>query len=251
MDSFCYAITDYQNRISFVCRMSGIQTGNPLFLESLHREHPYLFFPFLKTGIAFAMSQYALVPDRLFIGQEAVHYLRQGNTLVADAQTLVDALPEIRARRVYAVPRSLLDWVEGAFPTAKTAHLHSALLPLFRTQAQGTGKFLYGHIGEEGVSVFLFEHQNLVLENRFECHHSGDFLYYLLLVCQQLKVPARDVALFVSGAITEDSELSRLLHEYFSRVGFFQMGEAGQFGPQAAQYPVHYFNDLLAIGCLA
>ena len=101
------------------------------------------------------------------------------------------------------------------------------------------------------MSVFLFEHQNLVLENRFECHHSGDFLYYLLLVCQQLKVPARDVALFVSGAITEDSELSRLLHEYFSRVGFFQMGEAGQFGPQAAQYPVHYFNDLLAIGCLA
>jgi hypothetical protein len=251
MDSFCYAISDYQNRISFACRMSGTQTWEPPFFESLPREHPYLFFPFLKTGIALAMPQQALVPDRLFIGQEAKHYLHHGNILRADAQTVVDELPEIRAKRVYAVPKPLLDWAHHFFPTAKIAHLHSALLPLFRMRTQGTGKFLYGHIWEEGMSVFLFEHQNLVLENRFECHASADFLYYLLLVCQQLKAPTRDISLFVSGAITEDSELFRLLQGYFLRVGFLPLGEVGQFGPQAARYPVHYFNDLLAIGRLA
>ena len=250
MDSFCYAISDYQNRLSFVCRLSGIQTREPSFFEGLPREHPYLFFPFLKTGIALAMPQQALVPDRLFIEQETAQYLYHGNTLSPDAQTLVDELPEIRAKRVYAVPTPLLDWAHQFFPTAKTAHLHSTLLPFFRTQAQGVGKSLYAHIGEEGMSVFLFEYQKLLLDNRFECAASADFLYYLLLVCQQLKVPARNVELFMSGAITEDSELSRLLHEYFPRIGFLSLGEAGQLGPKAARYPVHYFNDLLAVGCL-
>lgn len=248
MDSFCYSICDYQQRLSFVRRIQGLRLASEhTAFQQLEADNPYLFFPFRSVSIAVATSMTTLVPDRLFVENEASTYLKYGNEHASSVVVHTDFLSNEHIRLVYGVPENVDSWLKQRFPNVEIYHLQGLLIQVFQRTLAMPGKVLVGHIWEEGLLVFLFDEGKLVFQNRFDCQTSKDFLYFLLLACDQLALSAASMNLHLSGAITRESEIFQLLYKYFLQITFVDVSDSLEKGQQAQQYPTHFFNDLAVV----
>lgn len=247
MDSFCYAIADHQNRLSLVRKVNFPAGGLTLALPALDASHPVLLFPFHQVRIALATQQQVLVPNPLFVRGNAASYLSHADKRVEPSVVHTDFLASENAWLLYGVTSSLASWIQERFPSATLQHFHTVLLDAFHRKAQDIDYFLGAHIWHEGMVLFLFQAGRLVFQNSFSCVAADDFLYFLLLVCQQFKLRPERLPLYLSGGVAPESQIYSLLYRYFFEVRFVDFSEFLEKGKQAQHYPAHFFNDVAAL----
>ena len=253
MDSFAYMVTDTNQAVltvkdcsydSTVLNSADLEKQIQLILDQdkfLKSSHPNIRLGFLN-------AKSALVPTRLYNENEQKTYLRQLTDIDENYRVLVDDLEQFSAKNVYAVYKSFHNFSMKNFPGVKTFHVNTALLMGFRYLAtQKEGHNLYIHVRSGEVFVYLFEGNDLKFSNSFNYESSRDFIYYILMIFDQFDLNPKDIPVFLSGQLLQDSEVFRLLYRYVKNTSFVEPPAYFRYSSNWGNYPKYFYFDLFSL----
>ncbi|PHN01775.1 DUF3822 family protein [Flavilitoribacter nigricans] len=244
VDSFAYIIQDAKGTV-VALREYHWQDGKQkaTFLE----EDEKLHFNYRQVKVAFSKGVFCMVPQRLFQEEEKATYLGHLAKIRRSGNILSDNISQHQAELVYEVEESALQEIDRYFTRAPKRNLHTILLESMRSHAATQASYHVAvHVTQKQLLIYAFDRTNLMLLNAYRYNSAQDFLYYVLLVYEQLGLKTGGVPLYLAGRILEDSDIYRLLIRYIRKLSFLAPDRT-KIGPQLERHPAHFFFDLHAL----
>lgn len=244
MDSFAYIIQDAKEQVVALKEYYWPDGKQKVaFLE----EDEKLHFNYRQIKVAFSKGVFCMVPQRLFQEEEKATYLGHLSKIRRSGNILSDNISQHQAELVYEVEETAMREMDRYFNRAPKKNLHTILLEAMRSHAATQHSYHVAvHVFQKQMLVYAFDRTNLMLLNAFQYSSAQDFLYYILLVYEQMGFKTADVPLYMAGRILEDSDIYRLLVRYIRNLTFLSPGRVKR-GPQLERHPPYFFFDLFAL----
>lgn len=244
MDSFAYIIQDAKATVVALREYYWPEGKQD---PSFWAEDRKLHHPYRQINVAFGKGLFCMVPQRLFREEEKATYLNHVSDIQRSENILSDDVAQHQAELVYEVDQTALQEVHKYFNSASKKNLHTVLLEAMRSHSTAQPSYhLVVHVSQKQMLVYAFDRANLMLVNTYVYRSAQDFLYYVLLVYEQLGLNASDVPLYLAGRILEDSDIYRLLVRYIKKLSFLSPVRV-KYGPQLERHPLYFFYDLYAL----
>jgi Protein of unknown function (DUF3822) len=208
-----------------------------------------------KLGLTFAKSHVAvynnlttLVPNRLFNPTDLPSYFSLLLRPDAALSYHYDDLPEMDAKLVFAVDSEVSRLCGQYFPKGDIFHSSTALLSVWQKMSKRNGFDVFVNLRNQIAQIAVFDRRNLLFYNSFSFAKASDFLYFVLLAFDQMRLNPQETPLTVCGELLEDSEIYKLLFRYVKEVNFVSVpGGYYQFPGAIQAIPSHLNFDLYAL----
>lgn len=218
------------------------------YIRILLGQEPALQYTFAQSQGAWAEPQATLVPRRLFHTDHLADYFKILLQPGVSYHYAYESLPVFDCYLVYAVESSLYQLSETQRSNFKiTKHFTALLLQAFHHLADFSDHQIFVHFRFQSLQIAVFERRNLLFFNSFRFQHSNDALYFILLAYEQFKLNPLDLPLTLSGNLTEDSDIFRLLRRYVRTIRFAPLPASVQLPQSAVELPAHYWFDVFSM----
>ena len=153
---------------------------------------------------------------------------------------LTDALPNWQLNIQYAVPQTLLNFLQERMPQAEIRHGYTTdISRIIATDFEGAIRVDFR---SEEFSLIASRSNKLLLTQIFTYENPADVIYYLLQVARQFGFTQQELRLTVSGLIEQESSLYRELHHYFLNIRFHNAEWV--YRSENEPLPAHFFTAL-------
>ena len=205
---------------------------------------------FKKISFCYAGQKSTLIPDPLFLDENAVNYLSFNFSLTASDLVHVDHLNLLGAKNVFAVPQSLELLVKEKFPLVAIHHHATAFIEsLLQQNKNRDEKIITVYIHLSGFELAVTRRNELVFYNSFLYTSTEDFLYFVLFTMEQLQLNPETTPFVFTGAAERSSALYITTQKYIRNVGFGERTEHYSFAYGFENIPAHFhyvlFNQYL------
>ncbi|MFI5149198.1 MAG: DUF3822 family protein [Bacteroidia bacterium] len=216
-------------------------------LSSLFRDHPVLSLPFESVCMAYDSARSTLVPEALYDPAQVSSYIGFNHPAEAGDEVMTDVLTQLETRNIYYLPSAVKKAVQERFPKAKFRHPATALLESLVLKYKNESKpKLVVHISLSHFEIILFEGKNLKFYNTFRHQTSEDFMYYLLFVCEQLKLNPETLELILIGEVEKNSAIYSMLYKYVRTIRFGERPDAFTYCHPMNTLPGHFYSTLFS-----
>lgn len=206
-----------------------------------------LHCPFSSHFVSAAFETFTLVPESLFQKNLSEKYLDLITVPDIASASHSELIAPLKAILVYHLQHKLTYFIEKLFKNVQIHHLCSALLKRASAYAENNnGIILFTEIRTGYFYSILFSQGSLLFLNKFNYTNKEDFLYYILLLCDQNKIDRANDTLLLSGDILEGSVLYNELYKFFMHINFMPKDDFFNL-PEALPLPAHTINGLLSL----
>ena len=250
-DSIYYMVNDAQLNVlalksfHFDHRREKSATAH---LKAVFIEDEILKLPYRTTKVAFTSPHFTLVPTKFYDERGRLAYFENITTLEDREHFDFDNIKNIETHNIYLVENSLVDALQTTFPQA---HYHHYMTPLIlgyqKMAANRPGHQVFANVRDGQVQVLFFDGKDLIFANSFPFKTSQDFAYFILNVYEQFKLSPETTPLSISGSLTEDSDLFKVIYRYIRYIAFSHTPAYFRFGQQFTGIPQHFYFDLFSI----
>ncbi len=145
---------------------------------------------------------------------------------------------------VFANPEQTTELLKRTFPSAQVMHLNSTYFHKLNSCLSDTTDKLFVNVSSTHLDVIRYGAQmSLLLMNRYPYQAANDFIYYVLLACEELRVNREKTELVLLGEVDIQSKVYDLCYRYFRSISFVQKPEAINFSKAFDMFPKHlHFN---------
>ncbi len=197
-------------------------------LEKIFEKDEILKLSFAKVLIGFDEA-YSLMPAELS------HLLKKEGQLsnrCADSDIVFDSSYE------------LVQTIERLFSRVEFLHVNSTYLNFLPEYLNDSTEKLFVNVSKNYLDVIRFnEQKQLQLMNRYDYQTAPDFIYFVLLCCEELKIDRENVELVLSGEIDIQSKVYDVCYRYFRSISFIKKPDNLHFSKAFEVYPKHlHFN---------
>ena len=202
-----------------------------LRLERIYEKDDVLQLAFAKVIIALD-GAYTLLPAAFAATTE------NGETINSQTITGLDL------NMSFEVDTLLKENLSVLFPHHETVHINSSLLTNFAAAVEKEQQKIFANIDQYHFDAIAFdENGQLRLMNRYEFKTQTDFIYFLLLCCEQLNLDREKTELVLSGEVDIESKVYDVCYRYFRFISFIRKPENINFSKAFDIYPKHlHFN---------
>ncbi|WP_400190266.1 DUF3822 family protein [Hymenobacter sp. B81] len=175
-----------------------------------------------RVRLAVQNRHFTLLPAPLFRDGDEARYLELHHALDPRHEVVRRFRhPGQEMVSVFAAEKSLVDWFERTYPGQKLLHQTSALLEGAAHQSERQGaRRLYLSVGPQELSIVVVRDKRPEFCNVFAFSTPEDFIYYTILVMQELGLNPDDDHVTVWGDVLHDSALFSVLRKYIRHVRF-------------------------------
>ena len=251
LDSFsCCVLDSKRSKYLALCNWTfqGVYNWPSLSdnIASIIKETPLMQYGYQSVSAAVMHNRSTLVPDALFEHGKDEKYLRFNHTLEEDDAVRTDQLKNLEAKNIYALPKSLERSLSSHFPNIKFMHHSSSFLESVLLQYKNLEQMkVVVHVQMSHFEIAVIEGKNLLLYNSFSHQTSEDFIYYLLFVCEQLKLNPEKLELVLLGEIERNSAIYSILQKYVRNIAFGERSDSFEYSPKFKEVPKHFYYNLL------
>jgi len=128
-------------------------------------------------------------------------------------------LPAFEVSLIYAWDIEMKETLSQYFPTALSSHYMKYLLGNL-SNGQNPETFVLAHVNGYHLDVVVIKDSKLLFCNLFHFQSPDDFIYFLLIVCEQLNLDRETIPLQLAGEIESGSALYQACFKYFRILGF-------------------------------
>lgn len=186
--------------------------------KQIHRQD------YKSVHIVIDNNYFTLVPSVLFEKERAKDYLGQVHQLPEDFIVKTDELSLFEMKNVYAVYAPLFFNLSDQFVNFEIKHASSVFIQqtavLQKTQKKAS---VYVDVGKFSMQIIAFEDDKLLFSNTFAFKEKEDFIYFILLVYNQLNFKPEAIPLFFSGNIDRSSALYAIAYQYIGFLSFIKI----------------------------
>ncbi len=221
-----------------------VQYSQPLDKEALvsvFEKDSYLNRAFKSVNIGILSPYSTLVPNLIYKEEAATSYLENSFRLPHQHYLLIDNLPSLQCQNVFLASIPIYNFFQKKFENGVFFHAATPLLIAWQEQAVQHQKptVFINVIGDE-FQIAAYNRDKLLLFNTFQYKSAKDFMYYALLVFDQLNLEVEQTMLLLSGEIMQHSEIYKLLYRYIREIRFLSRTTSYQFDKQFEQQPEHF-----------
>lgn len=200
----------------------------------------------VKIGVL--NSYVSLIPER-FLSPESIRtYLEKSMDTPPGLVCISQSIKNTDANIVYGIEEALIIYLKQFFSNPKIFHAsYSFIQGLLASSTSDTGAQVFINVNGNTLQMVVLDGKNLQYYNSFEFKTSEDFIYYVLLVYDQLALPRERHLLHISGGITEASKIYTLLHRYIRNIRFITRPGFLHFDKNVKAIPSHYLFDLFSL----
>lgn len=190
---------------------------------------------FQKIVVASAFPEAILVPHKYAEGSERwlnALYLQRGS------KHLRDRIAEWQIHTTYAVPAFIYNRLHREFQTPEFYHHYTTTI---RQHPSNGDAHLLLHFNSSAFSVLVRQGGQVLLAQTYSYATPLDVVYYLLKICEELKLSQTEVVPVLSGLLEKHSALYNQLQQYFLNIRF---AEASAYALPSEEHPSYYFQSL-------
>jgi hypothetical protein len=216
-------------------------------LDQIISGHAFLKGSF--SGITFAYDSHrsTLVPEALYDADSMKSYIDFNHKTEPGDLVLSDQLKSMDTRNIYLFPGALRNLLTRFYPNVTLRHHSSSLLESLAMLYKNESKpKLVLHISLTHFEIIFFEGKHLRFYNTFRHQTTEDFIYYLLFVCEQLKLNPETLELVLIGEIERNSAIYSMLLKYVRNVRFGERPEAFTYCHPMSTIPKHFYCNLFS-----
>lgn len=225
--SFCGLDTE-QRRIVFFRNLRFPKKLNPIqvlqHIEKLYQEESFLEQDFKEVKLLFSNELYSLVPESLFLEDNASDYLKFNARILETDFVAHDLLLEAGLANVYIPYSNIINYFFDRYGEFEYEHSMSVLIREFlksnKTQESGTRVYLNRNAA--GYDLVVIQKGKLIYGNSFSCDTKEDFIYYLLFTAEQLELNPEEFNLILLGNITKNSDYYNIAFTYIRNISFLE-----------------------------
>lgn len=255
MDSFAYMVSGPQQEVLL---LKAIELDHSLQPEGqgvtqlfnyLTETESHLFYPYGKYTISYSATQSTLIPRRLYNKNEESTYLKQLSDLDTQAMMVrTDELSAIDARNVYAISKALHNKLTQHFPGFRLQHSTTVLnRGIDEWSLKDQTPRLYVNVLGHDLQILVYTNNQLTFANTFQYQSAKDFIYFTLLVLDQLDCSPKHTSVFISGPVLQDSEIYQLLFRYITNLAFLQPPAYLYQNGKTRSLEPHFHFDLFSL----
>ncbi|MBC8046556.1 MAG: DUF3822 family protein [Fimbriimonadaceae bacterium] len=233
-------------RITFPQGINGSDFSSRL--KNIINAEDILHIPVKETKISIAWPAFMLVPETLFEEELAGDYLKY-NTHVAEKETTeVNYIRGLTIKNVFVIYKELKKYLSATFPNAKIFHTSTALLEYIQAHKNDMhAAQLIFDVRQDHMHIIYLENKELKFCNQFQFKNKEDFLYFALLVSDQLQIDRNVSDLKLCGYIIEDSVLYNELYKFFRNIGFINTPDHLKLPAASEITSLHYYTTLFSL----
>lgn len=252
MGSFDYVVLDSQQHLQALKSYTLNNFSDSSELEQLLNLDPIIKYRYGNTRIAWAGGKNTLIPNRLFKADEKKSYLQQTVEVAETEQVFSDKISNTGMHNIYSVPTNVSNYLNEQFPSHHLSHLSTVLIETqSKISIQSEEKHLFVHLIDSRAYISAFQHTNLLFFNSFEYKSAKDFIYYLLLIFDQLNLSQETTPVALSGQLVEDAEIYRLLKRYLPQFNFLEPPAFINYGAKMEGHSKYMYFGVLCLSITA
>lgn len=248
----CFTVLDWERNkyllfenYSFQKSLAGehllAEIKNIIYQSSFQTKH------FKSISVSFFTPKFTLIPIALYEADLTDKYLAFNTPLLESESILTDNIKSFDTQCVYALDKKLVNALLELFPGAKLFHVLSPLLEILSSSFKNvSGKTVIIHLQQGHFELIVIEEKKLIFANIFSYQTSEDFLYYLLFVCEQLKINPEVIELQLLGEVEKHSAIFSILTKYVRHIKFGKRPDAFSYSYVFDNTPSHFYFNLFS-----
>jgi hypothetical protein len=183
---------------------------------------------------------------KILIGFDEKYSLMQqefSNTLVRPKESiLVSRCSDIDIG--FESHEEVVSLLKKLFKTPELLHINSTYFKVLPHYLDDSGQKLFLSISRKHFdAIFFGDKSHLQLMNRYVYRTATDFIYFVLLCCDELKIDRETTELILIGELDIQSKIYELCFRYFRYIRFIQKPGGIHFSKAFEVYPKHlHFN---------
>ena len=183
-------------------------------LEKVYQEHIYLQAGYWKKiKLCFKNDKFTFIPKALFMEEHAKDYLSLNAEINKDERVIVYKHANKDFVSVFAASDRIINWFQGRYSTntVQLVHYTSSLVKGIAKHTDNTHPSLMA-IWVEGSTISILHQKdgNLKFLNSYIARSSSDWVYYIMLVINELKINLEQSQLVLWGVDPEHHCIEQL-----------------------------------------
>lgn len=197
-------------------------------LEKIFEKDEILQLPFAKILVGIN-EIYSLVPDEF-------------SFMINRLDQLTNRIDQ--AELVYECSDIVQSVLKQQYSDFELIHLNTTFLKVLPKYNSENGDRLFINVGPNYLDIIRFDSLNrLKLMNRYAYEAATDFIYYVLLCCEELGISRETTELLLIGEVDIQSKIYDLCYRYFRNISFIQKPDEVNFSKAFDIFPKHlHFN---------
>lgn len=241
---FSYFIAN-KEKVVLVCNTIELK---PQDLNIVFESNADLQHHFSVVQIAFQNAYMTLVPNLIYKEEEAGTYLEKSFQIRQQHYLLTDNLLTFQCQNIYLAPIETYNFFLNRFSKVNYKHIATALLSKWQEEAvQWKNKSIFININESHFEIAAFNRDKLLIWNTYKFRTAEDVLYFVLLVFEQVELNVETAKVFLSGQVTEEATIHKLLFAYIRNIEFLKRTNTYQFDSNFEIQANHANFDLFSI----
>lgn len=218
-------------------------------LRKLSENNEYLTLKYSDISILYETSKTTLIPFPVFSETDKEQFSTFNFNRNPEDVVMFDKLTNLEAYNVFLIPEEIQKILTSLFPGCKIHSHTSALIEstLLYCKNLPVKKRAFVNVRKTSIDIIITEGNKLLYQNSFSYMSKEDFIYYILLVLEQLKINPEEIDLNLSGLIEKDSKLFEIAFKYIRNVRFEKLSETFLYSYVIKEIPEHYFLNLINI----
>ncbi len=247
VDSLCFEVFESRTHRSLLLQeyLFNATDADQAVREIFENSSPLHSSNYLSVKIGFSSGACSLIPRKFFETQNLSAYWQGVSALPEGYQAIADSITALDANLLWTIPTAIQGYFLEYHPGCRYFHSASAWLTSAYQIAKTTAQpVIFAHLAADQVFLATFDASSLVFFNRFTWKSTKDFLYFTLLSLHQSGFAAERTRLVMSGKLTPDSEIIRLLQRYFPELEMAQSPMAVAYPDNLPKAQYHWYFDL-------
>lgn len=216
-------------------------------MESIIARKEILKLLYKSFSFAVINNKSTLIPNPLYDNEKRTKFLEFNHELEKEEEVHVDMLKNLEAKNLFSLNNEIKNSIKKFHSYAGIHHFSTSLIDsLILHYKNQTGKKVVVHVQASHFEVIVLEGKSLIFYNTFKYTSGEDFIYYLLFVCEQLKLNPEQLELLLTGEINRDSTIYNLLYKYIRNIKFSERPEAFHYSGKFETLPKHFYYNLFS-----
>lgn len=167
-------------------------------------------------------SFFTQLPNALFLNTENLQdYLKLSHRLPANFTVKYNELPALESKNIFGLYAPLYFSLSDYFESFQLLHFSTVFIRrMALLQKTSQQKAVYVDVAETSMLVIVFDQDKLLFANMFDFKQGEDFIYFILLVYNQLGLHTEEVPLYFFGQIDRSSALYSIAYQYVKHIDF-------------------------------
>jgi hypothetical protein len=211
----------------------------------------------LKAGfwkeikVSFRSKKSTLIPSPLFEGEHSEEYLQLIGEVDPESEEVQSFVHHHENYvSVYATDKKILNWLKSLYSTIPVKSLHQSCVLIegilhYEDHPSSEGVFIY--LNKTDLHIIVTARKQLQYYNTFTCGSPEEFIRYILLVFQELRLNPNHAKVILWGNFDDKSPYYKNIYKYIRHISFAKKPSYLKLNFQFDELHDHEYLDLYSI----